>query len=225
VLAVNWGTWEAMRLADAKSQRSFVQSGLEPMRAEQALHALANLLGGSEPQGIVAAIDWGALKPLHEARRTRPFLSRIEAPPTTSSKPAAVSEGLAERLQNATGQTRKDVLDGFVRMQVAAVLDLAPDDLPGDVGLFELGMDSLMSVELKRNLETGVGRTLPSTLTFNYPNVDALTGFLLRLFGSERPSPELPPSPEPVAPPAGDIADLDDDEVEARLLARLEGVR
>lgn len=35
-------------------------------------------------------------------------------------------------------------------------------------------MDSLMSVELRRRLEHGIGQVLPSTLTFNYPNIDAL---------------------------------------------------
>ncbi len=41
-----------------------------------------------------------------------------------------------------------------------------------------MGMDSLMSVELKGLLETAVGQTLPSTLTFNYPTIDDLTEFL-----------------------------------------------
>ena len=44
--------------------------------------------------------------------------------------------------------------------------------------LLELGMDSLMSVELRKRLESGVGRALPSTLTFNYPNVAALAGYI-----------------------------------------------
>ena len=63
----------------------------------------------------------------------------------------------------------------FVSGEVAAVLGLdASQPVPLEKGLFELGMDSLMSVELKRRLERGAGRALPSTLTFNYPNVAAL---------------------------------------------------
>ena len=37
VLSVNWGTWETMRLASVESQRSFRQSGLGPIPADEAL--------------------------------------------------------------------------------------------------------------------------------------------------------------------------------------------
>jgi acyl carrier protein len=98
--------------------------------------------------------------------------------------------------------------------------------IPSGAGLFELGMDSLMSVELRRRLERASGRRLPSTLTFNFPNVDALAGFLDReLAGAARP-PVPPPaaSPSPAPPPPPPSADLDalsDEALEARLRARI----
>ena len=42
-----------------------------------------------------------------------------------------------------------------------------------------MGMDSLMSVELKNNLEKMVGSSLPSTLTFEYSTIEALAQYLL----------------------------------------------
>ena len=71
-LSVNWGTWEAMRLASADSQRSYREGGLNPMAASDALHALEQLLRGSAAQAVVADIDWTVLKALHESRRVRP---------------------------------------------------------------------------------------------------------------------------------------------------------
>ena len=64
-----------------------------------------------------------------------------------------------------------------------------PDAWTGgtNTGLFDLGMDSLMAVELKRRLERGVGQPLPSTLTFNYPNVGALAGFLETVLQAPHP--------------------------------------
>jgi hypothetical protein len=41
-------------------------------------------------------------------------------------------------------------------------------------------MDSLMALELRNRLQTGLKRSLPSMLTFDYPNIAALTDFLLR---------------------------------------------
>ena len=45
-------------------------------------------------------------------------------------------------------------------------------------GFFEMGMDSLMVVELRRRLEADLQRPLPTTVAFNYPTVEALGSFL-----------------------------------------------
>jgi hypothetical protein len=44
-----------------------------------------------------------------------------------------------------------------------------------------------MSVELRARLERRFSRKLPSTLTFNYPNVNALAGYLAGLMVIDPP--------------------------------------
>jgi acyl transferase domain-containing protein/NADP-dependent 3-hydroxy acid dehydrogenase YdfG/SAM-dependent methyltransferase/acyl carrier protein len=227
VLSINWGTWEAMRLASAEDQRAFREGGLEPMPAAEALEMLGRLLAEEVPQAVVARVDWSILRPLHEARRARPFLSRLHAVPTARAQAADAGPSLAERLEGVPADARHDRLVEFVRGEVAAVLQLGDaETIPPDTGLFDLGMDSLMSVELRRRLERGAGRSLPSTLTFNYPSVAALAGFLEReLAGARAAQPAAPPPPGPATPPppaADDLDRLSDDELEARLRARLE---
>jgi acyl carrier protein len=231
VLSVNWGTWEAMRLASQESQRSFREGGLQPMPAGEALDALGRLLAGTQAQACVARIDWSVLKPLHEARRARPFLSRLGVSPASKAaapvaSPAAT--GLLERIAGLPQAQREEMLIEFVSREVAHVLALdAGQHVPLDTGLFDMGMDSLMSVELKRRLERGAGQALPSTLTFNYPNVGALAGFLeSRLAPAAASVPAAQPRAAAMASPSFDEGDdldaLTDDELEARLLARLE---
>ena len=115
---------------------------------------------------------------------------------------------------------RRDVIVDFVQHQVANVLALQPgDSLPLTTGLFDLGMDSLMAVDLKRRLEQGVGESLPSSLTFNYPNIAALASFLESRL-SEEPSGTLAPKetgPEGTAA----LDELTIDELEQRLAERL----
>jgi hypothetical protein len=85
-----------------------------------------------------------------------------------------------------------------------------------------MGMDSLMSVELKGRLESAVGTTLPSTLTFNYPNAGALAGFLVEEVlapGVGTPAREDPG--EAGTSPTADDEDLSEDELAERLAARL----
>jgi acyl transferase domain-containing protein/SAM-dependent methyltransferase/acyl carrier protein len=227
VLSVNWGTWEAMRLASAEEQRSFRLSGLEPMPAKLALRALTQLLASTEAQSMVASIDWDVLRPLHEARRPRPLLSQVGK--AFSNSHAVVKQvgkatlSLVKRLEQLTPEARRDHLLDFVRGEVAAVLGLdGIDALPLERGLFEMGMDSLMSVELGRRLERGVGRSLPSTLTFNYPNVAALAEFLDREFGTTIvPTEAIGSVPSLPHSSNEDLELLTDHELEARLAARL----
>src|SRR5439155_1153897 len=46
-------------------------------------------------------------------------------------------------------------------------------------GLRDLGMDSLMAIELRNRLQRGVGETLPATLAFDFPTMADLTDYLL----------------------------------------------
>ena len=78
-----------------------------------------------------------------------------------------------------------------------------------------------MAVELRNRLQSGVGRPLPSTLTFEYPTIEALTTYLAtEVFGLERP---VVPEPRAAEPETGDLLDaienLADEDVD-RLLAR-----
>ena len=230
VLSVNWGTWEVMRLASAENQRSYREGGLRPMASAAALEALGNLLRGTAPQMMVADIEWDVLKPLHEARRVRPFLSRMGAEPVAVKTSAHTSApALIDRWRTTSVDLRHDVLLAFVSDEVATVLALdRREPVPLETGLFELGMDSLMSVELKRRLEQGVGQPLPSTLTFNYPNVSALATFINGQLQSTvaEAEPSTPQPPDAVsASTTDDLDELSDEELEARLLARLEQAR
>jgi acyl transferase domain-containing protein/SAM-dependent methyltransferase/acyl carrier protein len=239
VLSVNWGTWEVMRLASAESQASYREGGLLPMPARDALGALGRALAGPASQVVVARVDWSALKNLHEARRARPLLSRLGAPPQTVAPAVRRPEAgpsLVQRLSTMPAGMRGDALVNFVQAEAAAVLGVADaSSVPVATGLFDLGMDSLMSVELKRRLERGTGLSLPSTLTFNYPNVAALARFLgtqvvvaagpAKTPPMPTPSPSVAPAPASVITSAVDLDALSDEELEARLLARLEETR
>jgi acyl transferase domain-containing protein/acyl-CoA synthetase (AMP-forming)/AMP-acid ligase II len=55
-----------------------------------------------------------------------------------------------------------------------------------DVGFFQLGMNSLMALQLLRSLESATGRELASTVLFDYPTVATLAEYLATT-GSEQP--------------------------------------
>ena len=98
-------------------------------------------------------------------------------------------------------------------------------------GLFDMGMDSLMSVELKTRLEKCIGRSLPTTLTFNHPSVGALAEFLAREVmdvpravapAASAPAPQASQAPGRAAGTTElDYEDLTEEELEMLLAEKL----
>jgi acyl carrier protein len=85
----------------------------------------------------------------------------------------------------------------MVLSEAARVLGFrAGDRPPVDVPLTDLGLDSLMAVDLRNRLQTAIGRELPSTIVFDYPTVAALTTMMETMAwadgrnGSQNESPE-----------------------------------
>ena len=193
---------------------------------------MGRLAAGPAAQAIVASVDWEALIALYEARRPRPFLSALRGRPTAAPAGRARPEPveLRARLEATVPEARRDLVLEHVRAAAAAVLGLDPARVDVEQGLFDMGMDSLMAVDLKIRLEAAAGQRLPSTLTFNYPTVAALAGFLAgEVLG-------LHSAPAPVAAPAASQApapledsstrdDLGEDELAALLAEKLGRIR
>jgi len=177
-LSVNWGTWDEMPGASAEEQRALTQAGLLPMRSADALAILGRLIVEPGAQATVAAVDWGSLIALYEAKRPRPLLAELRPRPAASAAARPRTGELPLELLTASPEARRDLVLARVRREVATVLGLDPASVDTEQGLFDMGMDSLMAVDLKSRLEAAVGRSLPSTLTFNYPTVTALTRYL-----------------------------------------------
>ncbi len=62
---------------------------------------------------------------------------------------------------------------------VAEVTRIDRAEIREDAGFFDLGMDSLMAVELRRQVEHAVGRELPATLAMDYPRLTDVADYLL----------------------------------------------
>lgn len=229
-LSVNWGTWDEMRVASTAEQATVASFGLNRMAADQALHALGALLTTSLAQITIAAVDWHVLKPAYEARRVRPLLARMHSAPPMANHPERNSQAeavpeLLGRIEGVADSERRVVIAEFVRGAVAKALGIKQRDLIDDrQGLFEMGMDSLMSVELKGRFERSVGQSLPATLTFNYPSVEALTGFFADelLAAAQSPPPAKPQVAKvPSAVAHGATDDMSEDDLAALLAAKL----
>ena len=182
--SVNFGPWSA-GMADAESRARLDKRGVRTLSPADALAGLADVVAASSAdgaaQGVVARIDWACFLPLYQQAGRRAFLAEVErevpdvAPaPTASGKTAFV-----EQLANAPVQQRRKLLTDYLRDAVAEVTRVDAAEIREDAGFFDLGMDSLMAVELRRRIEQGVGKEIPVTLVMDHPRLSDAAGYLL----------------------------------------------
>jgi acyl transferase domain-containing protein len=123
------------------------------------------------------------------------------------------------RIDRAPAHLRRSLLRDYLREQVAATLRLpSPQGVRPDRGLFEMGIDSLMALELKARCEADLERALRPTLVFDHPSVEALTDALAALL-------QLPPEGSSTVGASGAAAEAGAvDGAIAEEIARLEAL-
>ena len=187
-ISVNFGPWSA-GMADAESRARLDERGVRTLSPADALAGLADVVAASSAQGsaqgVVARIDWARFLPLYQQAGRRAFLAELEREvpsQLTGVLPSATLSGkteLVERLTNAPVQQRRRLLTDYLRDAVAEVTRVNAAEIREDTGFFDLGMDSLMAVELRRRLEQGVGKEVPVTLVMDHPRLADAADYLL----------------------------------------------
>ncbi|WNG36476.1 acyltransferase domain-containing protein [Archangium violaceum] len=225
-VSISWGAWQggSMIAAMPEEARGYLeQIGFGSMATEDALESLGLFLGSGAPvHRAVAVIDWSLFKPVFEARRARPLLELLEVPEAPPPPPDEATSQLLRRVASAGSEERFELLALHVRTRVADVLGLGDSGSLGlEQGFFQLGMDSIMSVRLKKRLELDLGRALPSTLAFDYPSVRVLAGYLSDVMARVDAPETVAPRPAVVQAPASGGTEASDEASEDELLAML----
>lgn len=226
-LSINWGPWSGQGMsAGLENQTHALPPGMKQIDTPRGLTAMndAMTLNGLS-QVSIFPMDWAAFgKKTFSMRGIRSrLLSELPALKGMNEKSEADSEHqhLSQQLQRCTRHERIRVLTDHVREKVARVMKLEPSQIPKNRGFFDMGMDSLMSMELKKRLEDSMGKMLPSTLTFEYSSVDMIVAFLMRFLGYDSPgySDKTEPTEQPDT--MSFVSKLSEKEAEAILLKKL----
>ncbi|MBF0100073.1 MAG: SDR family NAD(P)-dependent oxidoreductase [Desulfobacterales bacterium] len=186
-ISINWGAWAEIGMAATMSKREherIAQQGLRMITPKTGLAILEKLLNQDAVQVAVLPIHWPTYISFHYGTDIPPFFSIIS---DVKQKKSDRTPRIIQKLTYLTRQERRDVLEHFVRETVAFILKASSlQEIDIRQGFFEMGFDSLMAVELKNMLEVDIGKPLRSTLVFNYPNIEAITDYLISdVLGSE----------------------------------------
>jgi len=237
-LSINWGAWAEVGAAAERNVGERIEGqGLRAFSPEQGLALLEGLLRpktGAPPPGQpaqvgVMPVDWSRFLQRAAGTDAPAFYAEL----ARETRPAAPAPGpargdLQRQLQEAPPNQRPRLLRAYVRERAGKVLGLGvAEAVDPRQPLRELGLDSLMAVELRNLLASGLGfeRRLPATLLFDYPSIADLVDYLAREVFSFEPPPG--PGREAPAEPSHDalasIEQLSEDDVERMFKERVDG--
>lgn len=167
---INWGPWAEVGLyarSDATDKTG--RSGVFPMLPDQALAAMEQIHALAPTQAIVVSADWSRMPP-------SPLLAGVApegAGVVRSAEDEQAAAALLLDLLLAEPDERKQRLQEYLGGAVAVVLGLDPSRLDYTEPLTSLGMDSIMVVELKNQIE--------KTMNLNISMVDLFMGSVVKL--------------------------------------------
>ena len=197
-LSINWGPWADVGMAAGLDAGAFEATGLGLIKPKRGMDILEQcMVQKTSAQVVVAPVTWSTY--LGRMGKQVPALFSVMAEAQSKSgggggggqkKKAAkkggggggsaAAEALIKRLVAVPEAKRIPVLSGIVQKTVMEVLGITDPSAFGlKQALSELGMDSLMAVDVQTALADLVGAQLPGTLLFDYPNIDAIANYLM----------------------------------------------
>ncbi|MFC9927900.1 SDR family NAD(P)-dependent oxidoreductase [Streptomyces sp. NPDC127190] len=205
-VSLAWGLWSGAGgmgdTADGAARQRIERLGVVPLEPAEGMR----LFDTAVPAGTALAVPVRLNLPaLREQARTVPpapvLRGLVRVPARSAAGTGALRAALADRDEAA----RRRLVRDTVRTAVAATLGHDSAAGPGDRRAFtDLGFDSLTSVELRNRLAASTGLTLPATLAFDHPSIEATAEYLLgRLTEAATPARTTPrrtgPADEPIA--------------------------
>jgi acyl transferase domain-containing protein/acyl carrier protein len=180
-LSINWGPWAEVGMA--ASHRGVREQtrlmGVRTIAPEAGLQILERLLSQRVAQIGVMPVDWGEFP---SGAAVPSLLADVISQGAHADSAASRGSGrreLLESLFKAAPEERQSMLETYLREQLAQVLGSSASELDVQQPLANLGIDSLMAVELRTRIQTDLSVVLPIENVLEGPSLRRMATLLL----------------------------------------------
>jgi len=184
-VAIDWGPWSEIGFATseygARAHERLQALGINRLTPAEGLRILDRLAAGDTPVFGVMPVAWGRLFQADPNASLSPLLSELLARyGADSDSPSGAADGpLARAVLEVPASEQAGRLRRGLRESLASVMRVDPDTIPDGTPFTELGVDSLMAVEMKNRIQQETGISLPLVQLLDGPSVVSLTAIVL----------------------------------------------
>jgi acyl carrier protein len=170
-VSILWGAWTSRGAVKKYDAESWVNRiGMSTIQTQEGLNLMDRIIGSGTRELGVFQLDWSKYQ---EVMKHTPLIqdfmgvndefissARIENSPEAFAGHDEVASWLEAELSYTLGYESRQSFDH-------------------DAGFFDLGLDSLTTLDLVKRIESKINAKLPSTVLFKYPTIQQLAGFVL----------------------------------------------
>jgi len=190
-LSLNWGAWSESGMA-APLQARLSAQGIQAIAPHQGLPLLFHALSQDGPQLGVLPFDWSIFRQQWPVGQEPSLLAALFAAESVENAAIAPpNHDFLQRLKGANRRDRHSLLLHYLQTKAAQVLKLAETEIDPARSLHELGLDSLMAVELTSLIRSELQVELPIRALIEDPSLDALVTLINSQFSAGSPVVEV----------------------------------
>ncbi|HVO92485.1 MAG TPA: beta-ketoacyl reductase, partial [Terriglobales bacterium] len=225
-VTINWGRLSGVGYIARHPEISdaLARMRIEGISPNQAMDALGIALQRNATQTGIMRMDWRNISKALPNRRLAQRFSSLIGVNKIEEDEAEETVQINERLRQVKPEERWDIIQNFIREQVAKVLGISASRLELDRSLSELGLDSLMAVELKNRIEADLQLSLSAGRLVQGPSIQEIATDVLKLLAAPDPTRSTSPmmGRQSAEQPSEIVKQLSDEQVDLLLKEMLE---
>lgn len=213
-ISINWGPWSQVGMAARVAQglEQLAQQGLGSISPQEGMAVLERILAHKPAQVAVTNFNWPQFVRAAPESATYPQLSQLASASQVARRSVNVKTQIKESptrdaLLAASEDERQHLLEAYFTEQVANVLKLPVSDVSVHQPLLDMGLDSLMAIELRNEIDN---------LGVNIPVITFLKGVSISELATEVVTqldmPRSQPTTTVAVPVAMEVKDQDQDQ-------------
>ena len=208
-LTLNWGVLggEGYVARNERVAEFLARQGTTELSPGEVMSILESSLRAGNTQVAAIRVDWTKWRTFFRGMQENPLLERIFAT-VEGQESSGVTSDWRNRIEAAAPEDKEAVIAQAVREVVGSVLRVKPDTLRDEQPLTDLGLDSLMGVEIENSLEAAVGVALPPTSLMRARTIGQIATLIASHMGGATPAPAVGSAPAAEPAPAAEV-DLD----------------
>jgi acyl transferase domain-containing protein/acyl carrier protein len=184
-LCVNWGYLGEVGYLARREElgERLERQGVLSFTVQQALILLEKAMQREHIQVSVMRLDWSRWRGLGVTGRVSPRFAHLCRPDAAQTdKLTDSSLPTVDDIRASVPGLRRKLLDALIRDKIARVLGTTLDRLDSDRPLLQLGVDSLMAVELRNWIEGELHVNLPISELMSSPSITGLATVVAERF-------------------------------------------